>query len=532
MTRRGQHKQSRLTISALQPREGVTLPEGTLYRSSLLKYKVRTATYSLTESLEQLSSCSTTNTCVWLQVKQLRDELIRRDEDWRGTKEFLADRLFRILQEEAQQATAAKKDAAALPLPISRKRQTAADRSQRKADSASGLQLRRTTQANESANQTSPMSAAAVHPDDSSLHSRALSPSAQAAFAVRKTLVSRIALAAKASAQQKLQQEQQVSLGTPPAEALSSSAAAMNRSPAQAAALSAESQVAQSAEALETAAYSSHRDLPEQGLSHAQQAHQAQQAQQAQHAQPAKPEHVSQAATSLPRSASNLHSPGAEAQPSQAPGQQPQPLLQTHTRGHQPRQHQLPQQSAADTDLHSLIEAEEEDWWEDRLPDGATVATSPQKRPSPSDIQPSTSYSRAPKQSRLQAHFSSKAQSAVGTSHGPLADRVGQPQAGVSHTSSAPDSRQTPEHSLHPSSLADGLEQAHRSNGNGASTSDSRTADALAESRQSSGRQASTSYDMSTAWRHGDDMEVLQSNATGLQISFLGTGARHDNKTR
>ena len=44
LTRRVSQKQPRLAISALQPRDGIELPEGMLYKTSLLTYKVTVRT--------------------------------------------------------------------------------------------------------------------------------------------------------------------------------------------------------------------------------------------------------------------------------------------------------------------------------------------------------------------------------------------------------------------------------------------------------------------------------------------------------
>ena len=50
---------------------------------------------------------------------------------------------------------------------------------------------------------------------------------------------------------------------------------------------------------------------------------------------------------------------------------------------------------------------------------------------------------------------------------------------------------------------------------------------------EASGTAASTSYNSSTIWRASSiDQEVVNSNATGMQISFLGTASSMNCKTR
>ena len=138
------------------------------------------------------------------QVAQIREELEARNADTRGIKKVIAERLFNLLQEEAEQLRQSRKAAAAAS-PLPEKRPKAPPRPRRTpAQMAEKLQLRSTSEPAKRAKQASVNDRApASKPIPEQL------PGTRAAQMVRLAMMSKIAKASMVSAQQKQQQEAQ-----------------------------------------------------------------------------------------------------------------------------------------------------------------------------------------------------------------------------------------------------------------------------------------------------------------------------------
>ena len=138
------------------------------------------------------------------QVGEVREELQRRNIDDRGTKKILVERLYTIIQQEADQLKVSQKAAAAEPEPPPKPEPRPL---RTRAEMGAKLQLRSTATPAKRAQRASESkrSAAGISPATSS-GSQTL-PGATAAQVVRRALMNRIALAAKQSAQQKQQQQ-------------------------------------------------------------------------------------------------------------------------------------------------------------------------------------------------------------------------------------------------------------------------------------------------------------------------------------
>lgn len=135
------------------------------------------------------------------QVAHIREELAERNADTRGIKKVIAERLFNLLQDEAEQVRQSRKAAAASPL--SEKRPKAPPRPRRTpAQMAEKLQLRSTSEPAKRAKHAPLKDRAPVsNPLPEQL------PGARAAQLVRLAMMSKIAKASVVSAHQKQQQE-------------------------------------------------------------------------------------------------------------------------------------------------------------------------------------------------------------------------------------------------------------------------------------------------------------------------------------
>ena len=133
--------------------------------------------------------------------------------DDRGTKKILVERLYQVIQQEAEQLKSAQKAAAAEPepppKPESRPPRTCAEMGAK-------LQLRSTSQPAKRAQRASRSRRAPAGTGPDPLSGAQALPGASVAQLVRRALLNRIAAAAKQSAQQKQQQQQQQQLGSDP----------------------------------------------------------------------------------------------------------------------------------------------------------------------------------------------------------------------------------------------------------------------------------------------------------------------------
>lgn len=138
------------------------------------------------------------------QVAEIRVELEARNADTRGIKKVIAERLFNLLQEEAEQSRQSRKAAAAAS-PLSEKQRKAPPRPRRTpAQMAEKLQLRSTS---EPAKRTKQASLKDRAPASKAIPEQL--PGTRAAQMVRLAMMSKIAKASMVSAQQKQQQEAQ-----------------------------------------------------------------------------------------------------------------------------------------------------------------------------------------------------------------------------------------------------------------------------------------------------------------------------------
>ncbi|DBA74831.1 TPA: hypothetical protein ACH3X2_009173 [Trebouxia sp. C0005] len=137
-------------------------------------------------------------------VGEVRKELQRRNIDDRGTKKILVERLYTIIQQEADQLKVSQKAAAATPEPpLKPEPRTPRTR----AEMGAKLQLRSTATPAKRANRASKSKRAAAGASPATSLGPQTLPGASAAQVVRRALLNRIALAAKQSAQQKQQQQ-------------------------------------------------------------------------------------------------------------------------------------------------------------------------------------------------------------------------------------------------------------------------------------------------------------------------------------
>ena len=159
------------------------------------------------------------------QVGEVREELQRRNIDDRGTKKILVERLYTIIQQEADQLKVSQKAAAAEPEHPS-KQEPRPPRT--RAEMGAKLQLRSTATPAKRAQRDSKSKRAAAGSSPATSSGPQSLPGATAAQVVRRALMNRIALAAKQSAQQKQQQQ-----AMPQSESLQAQQQASSSIPAQ-----------------------------------------------------------------------------------------------------------------------------------------------------------------------------------------------------------------------------------------------------------------------------------------------------------
>ena len=159
------------------------------------------------------------------QVGEVREELQRRNVDDRGTKRILVERLYTIIQQEADQLKVSQKAAAAEPEPPP-KPEPRPPRT--RAAMGAKLQLRSTATPAERAQRDSKSKRATAGVTPATSSRPQTLPGASAAQVVRRALMNRIALAAKQSAQQKQQQQ-----AMPQSESVQAQQQALSSLPAQ-----------------------------------------------------------------------------------------------------------------------------------------------------------------------------------------------------------------------------------------------------------------------------------------------------------
>ena len=209
----------RLTTSAaLMAKHTFTeSPNGRVYKTSLMTKSVSFFTASLSQLAttwqlaSDLSCCQIVPHTFALQVVEVREELQRRNMDDRGTKKILVERLYQVIQQEAEQLKSAQKAAAAEPEPPP-KPESRPPRT--RAEMGAKLQLRSTSQPAKRAQRASRSRRAPAGTGPDALSGAQALPGASVAQLVRRALLNRIAVAAKQSAQQKQQQQQQLGSAT------------------------------------------------------------------------------------------------------------------------------------------------------------------------------------------------------------------------------------------------------------------------------------------------------------------------------
>ena len=195
------------TSSVLTGRSyGLELESGKLYKTDIMNSSVsHLSQYFLCQYAEMTKSISPTvfDLC---QVGEIRADLAARNADTRGIKKVIAERLFSLLQDEAEQLRLSRSAGA---LPQADERAKLPPRSVRtRAQMAQKLQLRsmsepakRGKRARSKAQIPNQPSLASEQPQAQQL------PGARAAQMVRMAMMSKIAKASMLSAQQKQQQE-------------------------------------------------------------------------------------------------------------------------------------------------------------------------------------------------------------------------------------------------------------------------------------------------------------------------------------
>lgn len=378
-------------------------------------------------------------------------------------------------------------------------------RSRRSTDTSAGLQLRRTSQQPDASATDQGSTASQIVQNMQSMpapHAR------QAALAVRRTLVNKLALAAKASALKQQQEQQQAdeAVLTSAASAWPHQADSPGHSSAQTPTLGPQ----QSAVSHSSQDSSRQAPLPEGSLSST--GHSS-----AQQPQPA----VEQAAMrskidsgSVTRQSSEAGSRSGQRTSqasSSAPGQQAQ-HAQQFQRAQQARQAQQFQraqqvQQAGPSSQHAA---------------GIRSSSTPHavQHQQPSELSNTAAPQQLPgSQPRSNSETDTLAPDSVQRSQGIQSPNT-PPQAQQStdeedwwEEEEETEEKQEEEDLLKDQQTAAGVESS-------------------IQARQTSHDQASTSYNSDTAWKDQRYVEALNNNVTGMQISFLGTGGRQDCRTR
>ena len=468
-----------------------------------------------------------------MQVGELRDELTRRKADNRGIKKLLVERLFNIMQEEARKLASAKQSAVTDSLPAVKTR--APRRSRRSTDSSAGLQLRRTSQQHD---QESPASQIMQ-----SMQSMPAPHARLAAFAVRRTLISKLGMAAKASAV-KQQQEQLVA-----ADAVSRSAASAWPPREQ------------------SSGDNSHQTLPRASMQSAEAGQKPSQLSAATVDQAAADRRLKTQSTAVQSSETRMssdqghhHSPKVLAQQAQQAqhqehaevAQRTQPVQHLHRAEEAQRAHQaqLSQQAQHVPQTGLAIQNPLSAGTSGPLPaDTSHTDSADTSDPLLTSISGSTADS-AQHQHRLTSPGSTATQdqpsrhSVTGQAarESPTLDSATPtlPPHATPHMLSQAEEEDwwedtgsaagvdTNAQQRQASSAQPGEDLASRAQ---ASSTPQRQASST-QQRQASNGEASTTYDAGNAWKDTRDVEALNSNVTGLQISFLGTAGRQDCRTR
>ena len=371
-------------------------------------------------------------------------------------------------------------------------------RSRRSTDTSAGLQLRRTSQQPDASATDQGSTASQIV---QSMQSMPAPHARQAALAVRRTLVNKLALAAKASALKQQQEQRQAdeAVLTSAASAWPQQADSPGHSSAQTPPLGPQ----QSAVSHSSQDSSRQAPLPEGSLSSA--GHSS-----AQQPQPA----VEQAAIcskidsgSVTRQSSEAGSRSGQRTnqaSSSAPGQQAQ-HAQQFQRAQQAQQAGPSSQQAQQAGPSSQHAA------------GIRSSSTPRavQHQQPSAL-PRTSQPRTNSETDTLAPDSVQRPQGVQSpapNTPPQAQQSTDEEAWWEEEEGEETEEKQEEHLLEDQQTAAGVESS-------------------IQARQTSHDQASTSYNSDTAWKDQRDVEALNNNVTGMQISFLGTGGRQDCRTR
>ena len=201
----------RLTTSAslLAKHTYTESPAGRVYKTTIMAKTVSCSNlvpHKLIMCTDTSGLCCCCYSCLASapQVGEVREELQRRNVDDRGTKKILVERLYTIIQQEADQMKVSQKAAAAEPEPPP-KPEPRPPRT--RAAMGAKLQLRSTATPAKRAQRDSKSKRAAAGSSPATSSGPQSLPGATAAQVVRRALMNRIARAAKQSAQQKQQQQ-------------------------------------------------------------------------------------------------------------------------------------------------------------------------------------------------------------------------------------------------------------------------------------------------------------------------------------
>ena len=184
-------------------------PAGRVYKTTIM---AKTVSFSHLAPQKPIMCTDTSGPCCCCysclafapQVGEVREELQRRNVDDRGTKKILVERLYTIIQQEADQLKVSQKAAAAEPEPPP-KPEPRPPRT--RAAMGAKLQLRSTATPAKRAQRDSKSKMADAGSNPATSSGPQTLPGASAAQVVRRALMNRIAVAAKQSAQQKQQQQ-------------------------------------------------------------------------------------------------------------------------------------------------------------------------------------------------------------------------------------------------------------------------------------------------------------------------------------
>ncbi|KAL0052085.1 hypothetical protein WJX82_007711 [Trebouxia sp. C0006] len=421
-------------------------------------------------------------------VGEVREELQRRNVDDRGTKRILVERLYTIIQQEADQLKVSQKAAAAEPEPPP-KPEPRPPRT--RAAMGAKLQLRSTATPAERAQRDSKSKRATAGVTPATSSRPQTLPGASAAQVVRRALMNRIALAAKQSAQQKQQQQ-----AMPQSESVQAQQQALSSLPAQ------------------------------------------QQQQQQQHPQPDTPRDAS---TDMPQQSAVLKSQDKDVD---TPASQlaQQDIAEAPPQSTSDAQQTKRQQPGAATPVQAS----------DHLADDLSTSKPQEGSLGIAAMQSGTAESQNQAVASSSSEEVQQQQSATPSELSPDTDTHVDPASLDSSLDSDPSTSGPPQDPLEagldaklPSDKAapspastDADTAAAERLGSHAQASTSSSQSSSLSSSSVNGKSATagasmSSYNSSSVWRgDAEEQEVVNSNATGMQISFLGTAGTLTTRTR